>query len=83
MGETKPMGERMAAVETWQTQHEILCASRFSEVKNILLWLIATIAAAAISLMGWMAVQLYTMEPLRMTVTQSAPPAAVSVARTP
>lgn len=82
MGETKPMGERMAAVETWQTQHEILCASRFSEVKNILFWLIGTIAAAALSLMGWMMVQLYTMEPMRMQVTAS-PPAAVSVARQP
>lgn len=51
-----------AAIES----HENLCAERYRGINEKLHWIMAGMGATLIGLIGWMAVQLYTLEPLRI-----------------
>ncbi len=66
MSERQTLGERMAKVESWVDGHEKLCAERYGKIegsivdlKGMIRWASRGVWAAALSLMAWMAVQLY------------------------
>lgn len=88
-GPEHDLGERVAKLEEWANGHEDRCEERLGFIKvsldRLFDWmkaLIAAIAALLIGLLGWTIVQLYQLEPLRVTVT-ATPPAAMSVAHKP
>ena len=45
--------------------HEILCAERYRNLQEKMNWILCGLAGMVVSLLAWMAVQLYTLEPLR------------------
>lgn len=49
-----------------QADHEKLCAERYRSINEKLGWLMMGLAGLFAGLMGWMAVQLYALEPLRV-----------------
>lgn len=66
--------------------HEDLCAERYGNIHTAIAdlkrgnrWVISLVVGLVVGLVGWMAVQLYALEPLRMAASKPAPaPAAQS-----
>ena len=62
--------------------HEALCAERYSrihesidEIKGGMRWIIGGLATIVMGLLAWMAVQLYSLEPLRIAAAARPVPA--------
>ena len=53
--------------------HEELCNERLEAINQKLNWVISGIGAVAVGLFGWMALQLYMLEPLRITAAHLTP----------
>ncbi len=62
----KPMGERISALESWVEGHEALCADRFGDLKQIVNRLVLGVYVVAFGVMGWLAIQLYTVQMARL-----------------
>ncbi|MDB5431095.1 MAG: hypothetical protein JWP35_2211 [Caulobacter sp.] len=56
--------------------HERLCAERYRGINEKLGWILGGLATLFFGLLGWMAVQLYTLEPLRVAAAAQAAAAA-------
>ncbi len=52
--------------------HERLCAERYRGINEKLGWVLGGLATLFFGLLGWMAVQLYTLEPLRVAAAAHA-----------
>lgn len=46
--------------------HEELCAERYRGINEKLTWVMAALVTLVLGFVGWAAVQLYTLEPLRV-----------------
>jgi hypothetical protein len=71
----------MAADGEWEHQtvagayakidaHEDLCAERYKGINEKLGWIMGGLGMTIVGLVSWMAVQLYTLQPLRMAAEQ-------------
>lgn len=49
--------------------HEELCAERYRGINEKLGWVLGGMGATLVGLITWMAVQLYTLEPLRIAAS--------------
>lgn len=50
--------------------HEDLCAERYRGINEKLHWILGGMGTTLLCLFGWMAIQLYTLEPLRIAAQQ-------------
>jgi hypothetical protein len=64
--------------------HEDICALRYKgigdsikELKDLIHWILAGVAMVAVSLIAWMAVQLFAANNARMTALEAHPAAVV------
>ncbi len=62
------MGERISALESWVEGHEALCADRFGDLKQTVNKLVWGVGVIGIGVIGWLAVQLYTVQVSRLPV---------------
>lgn len=58
--------------------HEALCAERYKGIEEKLHWLLGGLASLVLGLLAWMAVQLYSLEPLRVQAAAARPAASAA-----
>lgn len=63
--------------------HERLCAERYGGINEKLGWVLGGLATLFFGLLGWMAVQLYALEPLRVAAAQASAASAYPSAPRP
>ncbi len=68
MEEKKTVAGAYAKIEA----HESLCALRYKGINEKLHWILLGLATLVVGLMSWMAVQLYSLEPLRVIAAERA-----------
>lgn len=59
-------GQTVAGAYAQIQSHEVLCAERYKNIQEKMNWILGGLGIIFIGLVGWMAVQLYTLEPLRV-----------------
>lgn len=60
----------IASAHARMDTHEAVCAERYENIKALLKWIVGGLVALVFGLMGWMGVQLYTLQPLRDMAAQ-------------
>ena len=58
--------------------HEELCALRYAGIMLILRWICGGLGGLFLALLAWMAVQLYSLEPLRAAIYTQSTTATIS-----
>jgi hypothetical protein len=59
--------------------HEALCFERYRSINEKLRWILSGLVMIFLGLLGWSMVQLYTLEPLRVSAQQRPVNVGVSV----
>ena len=69
---SEPMGERVSSLEEWVKGHEALCAQRYGDLKDIVIWLVRGVFGLLIAIVAWLVVQLWNGNQARIAVLEQA-----------